>query len=246
LPRLVSDPRRRFPWLIVSGVIGLGCLGVLTLAGVGTVVQLLVRATATPPAPPSPSLPPFETAQGGPSVEEPDAGSLPPEIAVEVRSEDYALVGASADELRRELTRLGPKVDGGRFHAYTGWHVTWSYPYQHRAGACATGPVTVTLRITATMPRWDPPPEAPPDLVARWHRYRKALEHHENGHLEHGRGAARDVLLRLSHLDAEADCVAMNRVANAAAQRIVAEYRDKDRAFDLATRHGATQGATFP
>ncbi|MBE7481808.1 MAG: DUF922 domain-containing protein [Polyangiaceae bacterium] len=38
----------------------------------------------------------------------------------------------------------------------------------------------------------------------------------------------------------------MNREANAAANRIVEEYKAKDKAYDKETRHGATQGARFP
>ncbi|MBK9001341.1 MAG: DUF922 domain-containing protein [Myxococcales bacterium] len=58
--------------------------------------------------------------------------------------------------------------------------------------------------------------------------------------------AARDVLRKLEKLDAEPDCDSMNREANAAANRIVEEYKAKDKAYDKETRHGATQGARFP
>jgi predicted secreted Zn-dependent protease len=96
------------------------------------------------------------------------------------------------------------------------------------------------------MPEWTPPPEAAADLVERWNRYHTALQRHEDGHKEHGLGAARDVREKLRALDAEPDCDSMNREANAVANRVVEQYKAKDRTFDKETRHGASQGARFP
>ncbi|MBK9001344.1 MAG: DUF922 domain-containing Zn-dependent protease [Myxococcales bacterium] len=237
---------------IVAAILGgVGCLGAVFVIGVAAAMLFVTRAAPVPvataaPPPVATEVPPAVESEPEPPLDEPDAGELPSGVSVETKHEDYTIRGASADALRSDLARLGPKDQEGSHHAYTRWHVRWSYPYERNAGSCATGKVSVSVAVTFIMPKWEPPADAPAELVERWQKYEKALERHENGHKEHGLGAARDVLRKLEKLDAEPDCDSMNREANAAANRIVEEYKAKDKAYDKETRHGATQGARFP
>ncbi len=148
--------------------------------------------------------------------------------------------------MRSDLARRGPKDDGGSHHAFTRWFVRWAYSYDRGPSRCALTEVKITVAVTFIMPDWSAPPEAQPDLVARWNQYRTRLQRHEDGHREHGLGAAKDVLYDLQKLPPASDCDAMNRQANARATGILGRYKQKDKDYDRDTRHGATQGARFP
>lgn len=246
----MTEGRSNTSCIVAAVVGGIGCLGLLAMLIVGGAAFFLLRPVAPPtPVPVATAAPPAadpEEPPSSPPQDEFDAGELPSEVSVEIKHENYLIRGASAEALRDDLARLGPKDQDGNHHAYTRWSLRWSYPYERRAGRCATGPVKVSVTVTFTYPEWNPPAEAPTELVERWNGYKTALERHENGHKEHGLGAARDVRKKLESLGDEPDCDSMNREANAQASRIVDDYKAKDKAYDKTTRHGATQGARFP
>lgn len=236
---------------IVAAILGgVGCLGALVVLGVAGAMLFFVRPAPAPvvsAVPIATAAPPAVESDEEPAPEDsPDAGSIPADVSVEIEHEDYTIQGSSAETLEGELARLGPKDQEGSHHAYTRWSLRWSYPYERSSGRCSTGPVKVSVTVTFVMPKWSPPADAPAELVARWEKYQKALELHENGHKEHGLGAAREVREKLRGLDSEPDCDAMNRTANAAANRVVDDFKAKDKEYDRRTRHGATQGARFP
>ncbi len=241
----MSESKSKTGCIIAAILGGVGCLGALAVLAIAAALLFVTRAAPRPVATATPAPPAVET-EPSPPGDEPDAGELPAGVNVETKHENYTIRGASADALRSDLARLGPKDQDGSHHAYTRWNVRWSYPYARSPGSCATGKANVSVTVTFTMPEWEPPSDAPAELVERWNKYIKALEHHENGHKEHGLGAARDVLRKLERLEAEPDCDSMNREANAAANRVVEDYKAKDKAYDRDTRHGATQGARFP
>ncbi|MFO0564173.1 MAG: DUF922 domain-containing Zn-dependent protease [Polyangiaceae bacterium] len=249
---MTADGSRNTTCLVLGIVGGIGCGGAVLLSA-GVLGALVYFRSAPPPRPvPVRASPPPTTAESSKDepVESadvvPDASPLPSEIESDTRHEDYAIQGSSASALRSDMDRHGPTDAEGRHDAYTRWNVRWSFPYDRKPNVCGTGDVKVSVTITFVMPDWTPPADAPDDLVRRWNAYKKALELHENGHKEHGLAAAKDILSTLRALPAEPDCDGMNRVANAAARRVIDKYKEKDKTYDRDTRHGATQGARFP
>jgi predicted secreted Zn-dependent protease len=229
-------------------VAGLGCFALLGLAAALLFGFGFFGVSPGGRATPMPGVTP-PTAR--PTATVPEDFPLPPpwlsnDISVVTKNEPYAVTGSSAAEIRKNLNSAGPSDETGHHDAMTRWFVRWSYPFERGTDRCATGPVSVSVTVRMQMPNWAPPPNAPADLSQSWDHYLKALRHHEDGHKNHGLLAARDVLEKLKRLGAEDDCQAMNVAANAAANRILDEYRVKDRSYDERTRHGATQGAIFP
>src|SRR5262249_29721162 len=104
--------------------------------------------------------------------------------------------------------------------------------------------VSVYIRSEITLPRWTPPPDAPPALVEQWKQFLAALETHEIGHKDISARAARDVLTAIRRLDTM--CPSFGAEAKRATDGIVARLRVEQATYDAETRHGATQGATFP
>lgn len=159
----------------------------------------------------------------------------------------YDVEGASEGAVRAALSRLGP-IDsaGARHDAYTQWYVTWHFPLVRTDLGCATGPVSTSMRVRITLPRWQAPPEASIELVARWRTYLDVLATHELGHRERGLEAAADIEAELPLLGPKPSCEEAERIANQAAHQILERHRQADRDYDELTQHGATQGAVFP
>jgi len=245
----VSDRRpSRAGWWVAGVVAGLGCFAL-----VGLVAALLLgfglfsvrsssRATPMPIVAPPPVRPTATVPEDFPQA----PPWLSSDISVVAKDEPYTVTGSSAAEIRDNLNRARPSDKSRRHDAMTHWYVRWSYPFDRGTDRCATGPIKVSVTVRTQMPEWAAPPDAPADLSQSWNQYLKSLRHHEDGHKNHGLLAARDVLEKLKRLDAKDTCDAMNIAANAAGNRILDEYREKDRAYDQRTRHGATQGAVFP
>ena len=184
------------------------------------------------------SIPPFpSTVQG---TTDPPAGA-PRTEAPAVRNATivyYKVAGATAPQLLEQLTAFGPVSDEGyRGHALTRWWVSWRWPVP-ADGSCRLEEAVVAQRITVTFPRWTPPATATPALIARWNAYARALAAHEQGHVDFVVAHVPAILAAIK----EATCA----TANAAAERAAAAIDQHDRAYDAATGHGVTQGASFP
>ena len=159
----------------------------------------------------------------------------------------YDVEASSEDALREALSRQGPiDTTGTRHDASTEWAVTWHVPLERTALGCTTGPVSTSLRVRITLPRWYAPPGAPTALVARWRSYLDTLATHELGHRESGLLAASAIEADLPLLDARPTCEETERYASQVAHEILERYHKADRDYDEETQHGATQGAVFP
>ena len=159
----------------------------------------------------------------------------------------YSITGATGKQLREQMNQLGPidKTEGRRYDARTDWYVRWNYRYANKGGQCKITTSTVNTDVTITLPQWNPPASASRALVKRWQRYLKALRTHEDGHKDQGLAASREILALLKRFPAQRSCPELETAANAAAQRIIKKYNQRDIDYDRKTRHGATQGAVF-
>jgi len=159
----------------------------------------------------------------------------------------YTITGSTASQLRQQMNQLGPvQANGKRFDAITRWHVRWSYRYAIHNSRCQITTNQVRAEIAITLPQWRSPARVSGTLVQQWQRYITALQHHENGHRDHGIGAARDVVKALKTFPAYPTCPQLASSADAAMLRIIERYSRKDVEYDRLTNHGATQGARFP
>ncbi|MDA8187268.1 MAG: DUF922 domain-containing protein [Dehalococcoidales bacterium] len=150
----------------------------------------------------------------------------------------YDIAGSTERELRAQLDALGPVDQSGWLgDAYTGWNISWRWP-AYANGSCQLANVKVTYEIKVTFPRWIPPRNASPEMVARWETYTRALAEHEKGHV--------DFVVQTIPSVAEAIKKATCNTANAAAEKVLDRIRQHDVEYDAATKHGATQGARFP
>jgi len=157
----------------------------------------------------------------------------------------YDIDGSSAGALRDQINRLGPKDESGKSRdALTVWSIEWSYAATSRPDGCVLRDVKVALSVAVTLPRWKPPASATPEVVKSWQAYLRAVRLHEAGHRAIAERNAREVMAALTPLRG-ANCDLLSSDATRTAEQIVADGRARNRAYDVETKHGQTQGVVL-
>ena len=145
----------------------------------------------------------------------------------------------------RDIAAIRKAIDAARpvdphdptksFDGATSWSMRWRWRGDGKGG-CDLSTAEVTYAATVTLPRLTGPVSGV--VKTMWGRYLAALEMHEAGHARYAYDHRGDVLAALK----TATCA----TASAAAKDALTRIADHDRAYDVETRHGKTQGATFP
>jgi predicted secreted Zn-dependent protease len=104
--------------------------------------------------------------------------------------------------------------------------------------------VRVTLDVAITLPRWNASSGAAPGLVSAWRSYVEHVKLHEAGHRAIAERNARDLTAALAGLRAPT-CREAGDSASRMAEQIVADGRARNRAYDVETKHGQTQGVVL-
>ena len=164
-----------------------------------------------------------------------------PHALIAAREQYYDIDGSSAGALRNQINRLGPKDESGESKDATVWSVESAYAAAQRGDSCVLRDVKVTLDVTVTLPRWKPPATATAQLVRTWQTYLKAVRVHEAGHRTIAERNAREVMAALTTLRGT-NCNKLLGDASNTVERIVADGRARNRAYDVQTQHGQTQG----
>jgi len=125
------------------------------------------------------------------------------------------------------------------------WQVAWSYSTTGGAGKCAIEKFSITVSAVLDLPRWTNQDAAPDSVRSSWERFAVALRLHEDGHKDIGVRAANDLGNRLRALGPEKTCAELHGKVGALGERVVAEYRVLDQAYDRSTGNGTTQGAVL-
>lgn len=103
---------------------------------------------------------------------------------------------------------------------------------------CSIKNATVTLTAQILLPRWTPPADAEPGLVAEWERFIGALETHEAGHKDIGAKTGRDIAEQLRGLSGL--CSQINTRASDIAREILEKGNGQQKVYDAVIRHGLT------
>jgi predicted secreted Zn-dependent protease len=174
----------------------------------------------------------------------PALDKYPPSVSGRTSVFYYDIHGRTVAELRADMRKLGPKVDGSSFVGETRSPMRWSWRTESTGGGgCSIRDVSVFVNAQITLPRWTPPADTEPGLVTEWKRFLSALETHEAGHKDISARAGKAIVDRLRGLSAP--CSMLGTRANDLARDIVNRASEEQRAYDAATRHGLTQGTAF-
>ena len=178
-------------------------------------------------------------AAGARGAAEPPAAGSPLAGIPDVDIQYYDVSGRNAREIREAMNRVRPTDpnDGHRVDALSRWRMGMGWP-RRGPDVCLLDQARVRFQASVLMPRLVNAEALPAAVRARWQAYIAALEVHEAGHIRHAYENMPTVLAAIR----ASDC-ARAEEAGRAAIRAVGAW---DAEYDRATRHGATQGATFP
>ena len=149
----------------------------------------------------------------------------------------YDVGGATAQDIRAELNRLGP-IDATR------WHIKWTYRYRNVGQDCAIARVAVTVDVTITVPRLKS--GSPVELNRAFEEFAQKLMAHEEDHAQNGIDAGKRIEAAIQDIRPYPTCDALGRTANALGESLIKEANQKDVEYDARTQHGRSQGARFP
>ena len=155
---------------------------------------------------------------------------------VEWTTNYYAVTGADFREIRRSIEAARPWKEA--FDGETKWNITWRFNFAEHTAGCALSSFSTATKIITTMPRWTPPPDVRPETKERWTRYYTNLLAHETGHARLALAAAAEVRQRISETPAQATCDRLKQVINERANKVVDDYRAREKEYDRRTDHG--------
>src|SRR2546423_805245 len=169
---------------------------------------------------------------------------VPDDVTVAERVETYPVVGGDRATIGAALHGTITDANGKHFAGLHSWHLTWNYQTHGEFAQCTIVRVTVTLTSTVTLPVWTHPSGVDSGLVLQWEQYLRALAVHERGHRAIAYAGAGRVIRAIRGVS-DQSCAVIRNAVRAAVEPLVAAIRAEEAQYDLETRHGATQGATW-
>jgi predicted secreted Zn-dependent protease len=161
--------------------------------------------------------------------------------AVSPTFEYYQVNGSTREAIERSLRENGPIDETGqRRFAYTRWSIQWKWQ-KVDLDTVDLQSLRLTCGATIQLPRLVVSKDTSSDLIRAWNEFVERTRQHELSHLKHAEVGAPRIRARLQRLVAEQGSLTAAE-ANAEALKVIAEIRAMDRAYDLRTNHGLTEG----
>jgi predicted secreted Zn-dependent protease len=168
-------------------------------------------------------------------------------VSIRVDHDPYRVRGTTHDAIRRSLDRRSTYEDaqGQTWDGGTTWHFRWRWETAEDGGCQIVRPA-LTGDITVTVPALVVPRRTDAGAVDRFAAYLDALWQHEVGHVDRAARAARAGVDSRARLPPATTCAEAQAAAKSTGAAAMKALDAEQRAYDRATDHGATQGATFP
>jgi predicted secreted Zn-dependent protease len=171
-----------------------------------------------------------------------EPGGPTPDLKLSTTFRYYTITGATGQQLRQQMDQRGPVSDGKRWAGLTEQQYRWEVRYTTAPNRCAVQSVTISVQTTITLPRWEPPPAASPELRQEWIRFINALALHEDGHRQIGLTGIRQLREQARALSPAPACQALSAALEQAAKETSDWIRRENIRYDQETDHGRTQG----
>jgi predicted secreted Zn-dependent protease len=166
------------------------------------------------------------------------------EVHEKLTQSQYDVRGDDHSSLLSVLNAATPIVfEGKKYHAFTSWSVRWNFRWFAEAdGRCRITSAAIDLTSNMRLP----------NLIGgstqqrqAFYPYLSALRTHESGHYQLGKDAADAIDRGIQGLQVAVTCRELERNANVLGDRLLAEYRTRERQYDQSTDYGKTQGASL-
>lgn len=161
----------------------------------------------------------------------------------------YKILGTTEQDLRNQLNKLGPFFSDKRYDAKTTWQINWNYKWHYdnpSKNPCYLTEVKVTANIVTVLPEWEDKEHGSAESQLKWENYLTHLSQHEEGHANNGKEVATEIENALLAIPPMLSCEQLQSTIENTAQGIVKQHNIWDINYDATTKHGKTQGATFP
>ena len=158
----------------------------------------------------------------------------------------YQVSGATWAEVHESIMRNRPWKTNSAMDARTDWNVRWKFNMADFGNSAQVRSFDVETTITVTLPSWKAPPDAPKPLVDGWKRYFGNLKRHEDGHVILALRAAAAVRKHAGAITEASSAQELAKQLNQAANKVIDEFREKDKEYDRITQHGMKQDAWRP
>lgn len=161
-------------------------------------------------------------------------------------SNSYRVYGNSTSEIWSQINRCSPTRSGGVFAANTSYRLDYVYRFMVGAdGQCRIASAAVGMHTSQVFPAWSPASGTSSSTVAGWNRFIAALRTHENGHVTIDNSYAQRMYTAIMATQPNASCSALQASVNGTLASLQAQLDAANDAYDTATGHGRTQGATL-
>jgi predicted secreted Zn-dependent protease len=161
--------------------------------------------------------------------------------------EPYDVSGTTMEAVRQSLFEGQPPESRG-FISITNYLIQYDYSWiptveNGEVTSCSIKG-TVIVDTVVKLPRHVDPDSLPADVRAIWDRFAAATERHEMQHVEDTVEVASSLSTQLNAITAP-DCDQAAQQAEAVAQEMVPQARQRADAYDARTNHGINDGAIF-
>lgn len=158
----------------------------------------------------------------------------------------YDIHPSTSKDLGKEIRRRSPiERDGKRYSGFTEWRVNWNYKWKSSKGACQVTHASTTLQVTYTMPRVAKGKVVSKQVYRTFKSYYSSLMKHEEGHMQHGLLAAKEIENALLNLGAFNSCEKLKVRVKVQSENIIKKYKVISEQYDKETNHGMSQGVAF-
>ena len=166
--------------------------------------------------------------------------------AIQWTTNFYSIAGVTLAEMNQSIEQARSWKDKSTAHAQTEWRINWRFDVEGSSSGCRVKEFTTKTAITMTMPRWTTSAKASQEVKDAWVRYYKALQEHEIGHCRIALAASAELKKRINALPAESECKVLRQNIEDVCERVMDEFKKRDKEYDERTKHGETQGARLP
>lgn len=172
------------------------------------------------------------------SAAEREAG-FPPVQVVE-HTVYYPIQGDSVRQIRDQLQNHGP-WSAGAGHGRTRSEFELRTELEPGEGSCRLAGAELSLRITTTLPQWQPGPSASDALHAHWTVALERLMRHEDGHRRHAIEAVHELRRSLLHISAKQSCLRAQGEADHQLRNAITRLRMRGILYDQRTGDGLVE-----
>jgi S1-C subfamily serine protease len=170
------------------------------------------------------------------------------ELLLDQRSDYYDVTGATAQEVRANLDRIGPTwpLDGKRYDSAVSWAFKWEGRFGPTARGCLMKAVTVRVRTITTSPRLKVDAATPPALQKAFAAFTQKLAEYDKHRATIAIEVARRIEDGIIGLPPQPDCLDFQPIASQLVENLEKETARVMHDYIRRTDAGRALGAVFP